>query len=127
MEHGLKEEFKEDYDILASKFWKQKADLAFIQGKNEEAKAATEKGLELVVKVVCDDENTQKATNHCHRDLLNLLVRVRSRMEKKEARGIRTEEGKNRNIGTTFLKLHDDAKVKLDAELEKMGKQIKQK
>jgi len=46
---GLKEEFKEDYDILASKFFKQAADLAFIMGKLPEAKAAAEKGLEIIV------------------------------------------------------------------------------
>ena len=45
---GLKEEFKEDYDILASKFFKQEADLAFIMGKLPEAKAAAEKGLLLI-------------------------------------------------------------------------------
>jgi len=34
---GLKEEFGEDYTILASKFYKQEADLAFIMGKLPES------------------------------------------------------------------------------------------
>lgn len=42
MQEDLKTEFKEDYEILASKFFKQKADLAFIMLKNEEAKVAVE-------------------------------------------------------------------------------------
>ena len=45
---GLKTEFAEDFDILASKFFKQEADLAFIMGKLPEAKAAAEKGLLLI-------------------------------------------------------------------------------
>lgn len=44
----LKDEFKPDYAIVASKFYMQKANLAFIMGKLEEAKDAAEKGYDLV-------------------------------------------------------------------------------
>ena len=48
---GLQEDFKEDYEILASKFYKQEAELAFIMGKLQDAKSAAEKGMALVTKV----------------------------------------------------------------------------
>lgn len=44
----LKDEFKPDYAIVASKFYMQKANLAFVMGKLEEAKDAAEKGYNLV-------------------------------------------------------------------------------
>ena len=48
---GLQAEFKEDFELLASKFYKQEAELAFIMGKLQEAKSAAEKGMALVTKV----------------------------------------------------------------------------
>ena len=48
MEAGLKEEFGEDYAIVCSRFWLQKANLSFMTGKLEDAKNSAEKGLELV-------------------------------------------------------------------------------
>ena len=125
---GLKEEFKEDYDILASKFYKQEADLAFIMGKLPEAKVAAEKGLAIIVNVSDEsDAATKKATQHCHRDLLNLFVRVRSRLENKEALVIRQEECTKRGMPTTFLTMHDEMQKTLEDEVAKLefGKQMK--
>lgn len=110
MHEELKTEFKEDYEILASKFFKQKADLAFIMLNNEEAKTAVDKGIELVKQVKTDDEATRKASNHTQRDLLNLLVRIRSRLENTDGQTIRGQESAKHGMCSTFLKGHDEAR-----------------
>lgn len=115
---GLKGDFGEDYNILASKFYKQQADLAFVMGNLAEAKVAAEKGLELVKQVDLDtDAQTRKATDHCHRDLLNLVVRVRSKLEKKDASELRREVAQETGKNITFMAQHDDAMQILDREI----------
>ena len=108
----LKEEFKEDYEILASKFHKQEADLAFIMGDYEKAMATATKGLELVKQVNTTDTATRKASNNTQRDLLNLIVRIRSSLEKKLAKDLRDEIGQQHELGTTFLAEHEEKTLK---------------
>ena len=82
---NLEEEFGEDYPIVASKFYMQQANLAFVYQRYEDAEKAVSKGLELVKQVDTKDEEIQRASNHTHRDLLNLHVRLTARRDKKDA------------------------------------------
>jgi len=111
---GLKATFGEDYAIVASKFFMQQANLAFVYGKLEEAKAAAESGLELVVTVSTEDEDIKKASNHTQRDLLNMLVRVRAKLEGVEARQLRAEVAEKRGIALTFMAGQDQEMKKLE-------------
>ena len=58
--------------------------MAFILGNDDLAKTAAEKGIELVVQVKSDEEAIKKASMHTQRDLRNLLVRLRARMERRD-------------------------------------------
>ena len=51
MSEALREDFGDDYAIVASKFYLQQAKLAFITRHNQDAKTAVEKGLLLIVDV----------------------------------------------------------------------------
>ena len=110
----LKTEFGEDYAIVASKFYMQQANINFIGGDLEKAKEAAERGIELVAEVKTDDEDIRKASNHTQRDLLNLLVRARSRLENRDAREIRSEMSAKHGLGPTFMTMHDKQQQRLD-------------
>ena len=63
MAEPLKDDFKHDFAIVASKFYLQKANLDFIFGEFEEAKQTAAKGLELVSQVEnTDDASVAEAT-----------------------------------------------------------------
>ena len=57
---------------------------------------------------------------------MNLIVRVRSRLENKSAEEIRLEEAKKSGMGVTFMKMHDDATKTLEEQVQKLGVERKQ-
>ena len=61
-----------------------------------------------------EEPDIRKASNHTQRDLLNLMVRVRARIEGRDARLIRKEESTNRGMGETFFATHDKQEEKLN-------------
>ena len=109
MFEDLKADFGEDYAIICSKFYLQKANLQFFSGKLEEAKQTAVEGVKLVKQVKnIDDEGTRSATMRCLRDLLNLIVRIRTRLEGGNSAAIRKQVSEENGVGITFMKLHDE-------------------
>ena len=122
----LKAEFGEDYPIVASKFYMQQANLAFVYQKYEDAEKAVTHGLDLVKQVDTKDEEIQRASNHTHRDLLNLHVRLTSRKEKKDAQELRKQVAEEHGFkGTTFMNVHDEKAKKLEEVHEQLQAVIK--
>ena len=120
----LKNDFEEDYNICASKFYMQHANLSFVHSKFEEAKQAALTGLALVKEVKSvNDEDVDKATQQTQRDLLNMITRSRSKLENRPASEIRQELATEHGFdGLTFLKVHDKQKE----SLEDMSSQLRQ-
>lgn len=125
---SLKEQFGEDYPIVASKFYMQQANLAFVHQRYEEAKNAVAKGLELVKQVKTTEEDIQRASNHTQRDLLNLHVRLTARLEQRDPTEIRKEVAQKYGFkGITFMNAHDEKAKKLEEVHEQLQAAIKQK
>ena len=112
---GLKQSFGVDYPIVASKFYMQKANLCFIQGRLEEAKTACARGLELVKQVNTKDADIKNASHHTYRDILNLLVRTRAKLEKGDSAVIRKQLADEHGLPITFNAGQDEQKAKINA------------
>ena len=109
MQESLREKFADDWNIVGSKFFLQQANLSFVNEDLEASKASAEKGLELALTPsVNQDADTKQAQDRTKRDLLNLIIRIRSRLEKTDARTLRIEESKKQGLGITFLAQHED-------------------
>ena len=119
---SLKDELEPDYAIIASKFYMQQANIAFMHGDIQKAKDAAEKGFELVLQVDTKEADIREASSQTQRDLMNMLLRTRARLEKKDVRELRKEFSKTYGIGLTFLKTHDEHQ-KNNEDLHKMLKQ----
>ncbi len=129
----LKEEFGEDYPIVASKFYMQQGKLAFVMNKLDAAEQAAEQGIVLVKQVKTTEEDIKKASDHTQRDLLNLLVRVKAKKEGRDASIVRKEIADKYSMGTTFLEIHDKQQERLQQihealriEINKKEKEAKQ-
>ena len=48
------------------------------------------------------------------RDLMNLIVRARSRLENRSAADVRVEESKSRNMAITFMPQHEEAQKTIE-------------
>ena len=60
------------------------------------------------------------------RDMLNLLTRVRARLENRKAYEIRQEIAREEGLPNTFLKYQDEAAEKLDQVTDQLRAQVEQ-
>ena len=105
MAERLKTEFGEDYATVVSKFFLQIANVNFILKKSDEALDACGKGLELCKQVnVEEDLEIRRSVNNARRDMLNIMVRIKSRQDKsKSAQQLRTEMAAEHGLDNTFM------------------------
>lgn len=73
--------------IIAQKFYNQAANIAFMQQNYEDAKKAAQEGIDMYSKIDFEKEEpeTKMTSGNTHRDLHNIMVRARSRLEKRPA------------------------------------------
>ena len=71
----LKDEFGEDYAVVATKFYVQQASIKFILRDYQKAKESANLGISLCAEVKEEDLEIKRSVNNAKRDLMNVLLR----------------------------------------------------
>ena len=98
-----KEEFKDDYGILAVKYYLQAANICFIMSDFEQAKNFAQKGLEIIGVTKVTPETKQPMVNS-KRDLLNVKIRSSNKLDSTmDPWQLRIEEAQSNNMDLTLM------------------------
>ena len=98
-----KEEFKEDYGVLAVKYYLQAANISFIMSDFESAKKSAIKGLEIVAVTRITPDIKQPMMNS-RRDLLNVKIRASNKIDSSEDPWeLRRAEASSNNLDLTLM------------------------
>ena len=98
-----KEEFKDDYGILAVKYYLQAANICFIMSDFEQAKNFAQKGLEIIGVTKVTPETKQPMANS-NRDLLNVKIRSSNKLDSTmDPWKLRIEEAQSNNMDLTLM------------------------
>ena len=98
-----KEELKEDYGVLAVKYYLQAANISFIMSDFESAKKSAIKGLEIVAVTRITPDIKQPMMNS-RRDLLNVKIRASNKIDNSEYPWeLRIIEAANNNLDLTLI------------------------
>lgn len=62
----------------------------------------------------------------CHRELLNLMVRVRAKLEARDVFDLRREVAEQAGKNITFMSLHDEQIKKIEDHVSKMESEARQ-
>lgn len=100
----LKEEFAEDYGVVASKFFVQQANVKFIAKDFPAAVEAAKKGVELCKDIKDDDLEIMRSVNNARRDLLNVLLRATIKLDpSQKSAELRKQISAEHNLDQTFM------------------------
>merc|ERR1712151_553922 len=106
----LREEFKDDYGIVATKFYLQAANINFITGNFEEARKNALKGLEVVESLdhsKIPEEDIRRSMHNTKRDLLNVKIRTTAKLDSIDPWNLRAEEAEKNNLSISLMPIED--------------------
>ena len=98
----LKDEFKDDFAILAIKYYLQAANVNFIMANYEEALKNALKGLH-IIETSPSSPDIQKSVDNSRRDLLNIKIRSTAKIEKIDPWKMREDEAEALQLGVTLM------------------------
>ena len=104
----LKDDFAEDYPIVASKFFVQLANIKFILQDYESAMEAGKKGVVLCKGIKDDDLEVMRSINNARRDLLNIILRSTVKLDPtQKSSELRKKLAEENELDITFMPKQD--------------------
>ena len=113
---GIKTELGKNFSFVASLYYMQRAHVAFAMGSHNLAKTAVEKGIELIKEFKPSGPEQEKEVAIRQRDMLNLLTRVRAKLENRPVNELREEIATEQGLPTMFTNEYEKATEALETK-----------